>query len=65
MADYTLINNKKLNMNIYIKEDKISKHIIIKGEDKTKKQKLYLEDTPIAFQRAIICRKTICYRAKK
>jgi len=38
-------------MNTYIKEDKIGKYIMFKGEER-----LYLEDRPIAFQRAIVCR---------
>ena len=65
MAGYTLMSDKELGMNTYIKKDKISKHIIFKGEDKTKEEKLYLEDRPITFQRVIVYRGTTCYRAKR
>jgi hypothetical protein len=59
------MNDKELGINTYIKEDKIGKYIIFKKENETKEEKLYLENKRIAFQRAIICRKTIYYRAKR
>jgi Fungal protein kinase len=65
MAGYIIISDKKLGINIYIKEDRISKYIIFKGEDKAKKKKLYLKDRSITFQRAIIYKRTIYYRAKR
>jgi Fungal protein kinase len=65
MAGYTLMSDDELGMNIYIKEDKAGKYIMFKGEDKAKEENLYLEDRPIAFQRAIVCRGTTCYRAKR
>ncbi len=36
LSRYTLMSNKELGMNIYIKEDKVGKYIIFKGEDETK-----------------------------
>jgi CTP:phosphocholine cytidylyltransferase-like protein len=49
MAGYTLISDNKLGMNIFIKEDKASKYIMFKGEDKAKEEKLYLKGRPIIF----------------
>ena len=45
-----MISDEELDINIYIKENRIGKYIIFKGEDKAKKEKLYLEDRPITFQ---------------
>jgi hypothetical protein len=49
MAGYILINDDKLGMNTYIKEDKVSKYIMFKGEDKAKEEKLYLKNKLIIF----------------
>jgi hypothetical protein len=65
MISYALISDKELSMNIYIKENKIGKYIVFKGEDETKKEKLFLENKSITFQRAIVCKGTTCYRAKR
>ena len=65
MVGYTFMNNKELGMDTYIKVDKIGKYIMFKGEDRTKRERLYLEDEPIASQHAIVCRGTTCYRAKR
>ena len=65
MAGYTFMSNKELGMDTYVKVDNIGKYIMFKGEDRTKREKLYLEDEPIASQRAIVCRGTTCYRAKR
>jgi hypothetical protein len=59
-----LISDDELGMNTYVKEDKADKYIF-RGEDERKEGKLYLEDRPIAFQQAIVCRGTTCYRAKR
>jgi hypothetical protein len=63
MVGYALMNDEELGMNTYIKEDRIGKYIMFKRDEK-KEEKLFLEDRPIAFQRAIVCRGTTCYRAK-
>ncbi len=49
MVGYTLTSDEELGINIYFKEDKDGKYIIFKGEDETKKIKLYLEDRLITF----------------
>jgi hypothetical protein len=65
MIGYTMMSDEEWGINIYIKEDKAGRYIILKGEDETKEEKLYLQDKPIAFQRAMVCRGTACYRAKR
>lgn len=65
IAGYALMSDDELGMNTYIKEDKAGKYIMFKGEDERTEEKLNLEDRPIAFQRAIVCRGTTCYRAKR
>jgi hypothetical protein len=49
MAGYIIMSDEELDINTYIKEDRISKYIMFKGEDKAKEKKLYLEGRPIAF----------------
>jgi CTP:phosphocholine cytidylyltransferase-like protein len=49
MVNYIIISDEKLNMNIYIKENRINKYIMFKGEDKAKEKKLYLKSKPITF----------------
>jgi CTP:phosphocholine cytidylyltransferase-like protein len=49
MAGYIIMSDEELGINIYIKEDRISKYIMFKGEDKAKEEKLYLEGRPIIF----------------
>ncbi|KAI9780023.1 MAG: hypothetical protein M1816_003194 [Peltula sp. TS41687] len=65
MAGYALMSDDELGLNTYIKEDTVGKYILFRGDDERKEGKLYLEDRPIAFQRAIVCRGTTCYRAKR
>jgi hypothetical protein len=55
MTGYTMMNDEELGLNSYIKEDETGKYIMFKGEGRTEGEKLYLEDKPIAFQRAIVC----------
>jgi hypothetical protein len=52
-------------LNTYIKEDTHGKYMMFKAESEMEEGKLYLEDEPIAFQHAIVCRGTTCYRAKR
>ena len=65
MAGYALMTDKELGINTYIKKDKDGIYIMFKGDDEPQETKLRLEDRPIAFQRAIVCRGTTCYRAKR
>ncbi|KAI9776690.1 MAG: hypothetical protein M1839_009417 [Geoglossum umbratile] len=62
---YTMMSDEELGLNTYIKEDIYGKYIMFRAEGKTKEEKLCLEEEPIAFQHAIVCRGTTCYRAKR
>ena len=64
MAGYSLMSDDDLGLNTHLKEDKLDRYILFKGEAKTEDH-LYLEDEPMASQRAIVCRGTTCYRAKR
>ncbi|KAF1997507.1 hypothetical protein P154DRAFT_524707 [Amniculicola lignicola CBS 123094] len=64
MFGYTRMGGGELGVNTYIQEDENGNYIVLQEEGK-EKERLYLEDKPIAFQRAIVCRGTACYRAKK
>jgi Fungal protein kinase len=65
MAGYTMMSDEDLGMNTYIKEDEVGKYVMFKGEDTTEEEKLYLQRRPLAFHGSIMCRGTVCYRAKK
>jgi hypothetical protein len=64
VASYSLMSDQELGVNTRIKEDKMGKYILFKGDGRQEEECLYLEDKPIALQRAIVCRGTTCYRAK-
>ncbi|KAI9863684.1 MAG: hypothetical protein M1813_003707 [Trichoglossum hirsutum] len=65
IVGYTMMSDEELGLNTYIEDNKYGKYIMIKLDGKIKKQRLYLEEVPIASQRAIVCRGTTCYRAKR
>lgn len=63
---YTMMSDGDLGLNTFIKGDKkMGRWIMFKGDGNTKQERLDLEDQPIAFQRAIVCRGATCYRAKR
>ncbi|KAJ8113967.1 hypothetical protein ONZ43_g5016 [Nemania bipapillata] len=62
---YTLMSDEELGLNTYIKKDKIGRYIEFKQDGRKVQERLYLEDSPIASRRAIVCRGTACYRAKR
>ncbi|KAF2453067.1 hypothetical protein BDY21DRAFT_388293 [Lineolata rhizophorae] len=63
MFGYTRMSDEQLGVDTFIKEDKEGKYVVL--EEEAKEEHVYLEDKPIAFQRAIVCRGTACYRARK
>ena len=65
MAGYAFMSDQELGRNAYIEEDVDGKYIMLRGENKTRRTRLYLEDKPIASPRAIVCRGTTCYRARR
>ena len=58
-AGYALMTDEELGLNTFIKRNRNNKYLIA-GE-----VKIYLEDTPIASQKAIVCRGTTCYRGRR
>jgi hypothetical protein len=42
MIGYIMMSDEEWGINIYVNEDKAGKYIILKGEDETKEEKLYL-----------------------
>ena len=65
IASYTMMSDEDLGLNTYIKESKYGRYVVFNGDDEVEGERLYLEGEPIAFQRAIVCRGTTCYRAKR
>ncbi|KUI68648.1 hypothetical protein VM1G_03803 [Cytospora mali] len=64
MAGYSQMSDQELGINTYIKKDGMGKYITCK-EAEEEEERLYLEEKPIAYQRAIISRGTTCFRAKR
>jgi hypothetical protein len=50
MAGYSLMSDQELGVNTPIKEDKIGKYILIKGDKKEEEEYFYLEDKLIVLQ---------------
>lgn len=65
IVGYTMMSDAELGLDTFIEKDEIGRWIMFKEEGKTKEDKIYLEDQPIALQGAIVCRGTTCYRAKR
>ncbi|TEY37182.1 hypothetical protein BOTCAL_0526g00030 [Botryotinia calthae] len=59
IAGYAVMTVAELGLNVFIKRDGISSYII--ADD----SRILLEDSPIASTKAISCRGTTCYRARK
>ncbi|KAH0548029.1 hypothetical protein GP486_008229 [Trichoglossum hirsutum] len=65
MVGYTMMTGEELGLNTFIKEDENGKYITVKEDDATESVRLYLGEVPISYRRAVVCRGTTCYRAKK
>ncbi len=65
MDSFSQMSDSALGMDTYIKKEGNSRYIEIKKDGKQENERLYLEEKPIAFQRAIVRRGTTCYRAKR
>ncbi|KAH6667401.1 hypothetical protein B0J14DRAFT_178227 [Halenospora varia] len=59
IAGYALMTDAELGLNTFIKRDGTSKYIVARDV------KMSLEDKPIASTKAIVCRGTTCYRARR
>ncbi|KAL5354469.1 hypothetical protein ACLOAV_000558 [Pseudogymnoascus australis] len=58
ITGYVLMTDAELGMNTFIRRDG-NKYIVAQG------LRVCLEDKPLAWQRAIVCRGTACYRGNK
>ncbi|KAL8897148.1 MAG: hypothetical protein Q9207_007359 [Kuettlingeria erythrocarpa] len=64
IAGYVMMSDEELGLDTFIEQDDGDRFITV-VEDATGKQKrLQLDPAPIAYQRAIVCRGTSCFRAK-
>ncbi len=59
IAGYALMTDAELGLNTFIKRDGNGKYIVAQDV------RIYLEDEPIASQKAIVCRGTTCYRGRR
>jgi hypothetical protein len=57
ITGYALMTEAELGLNTFIRRDG-NKHIVAQG------LRICLEDKPLAWQRAIVCRGTACYRGR-
>ncbi|OAF59713.1 hypothetical protein VC83_03925 [Pseudogymnoascus destructans] len=57
IAGYALMTEAELGLNTFIRRDG-DKYIVAQGV------RIWLEDKPLAWQRAIVCRGTACYRGR-
>ena len=65
IVGYTMMSDAEVGLDTFIGKGNIGRWIMLKGEGKTKEEKLYVEDQPIALQRAIVCGGTTLYRAMR
>ncbi|RMD41240.1 hypothetical protein DV735_g3917, partial [Chaetothyriales sp. CBS 134920] len=67
MCGYAMMSDKDLGLDTFIKggKAKMSISLTLEPEKSGKKLNLELDPQPIAHQRAIVCRGTTCYLAKK
>ena len=64
VAKYTIINDKKMNLNIFINLDKKYWFIKIMQNTIDKEKRLHLKSNSIVCQRTILCRDTFCFCVK-
>ncbi|KAF7858906.1 hypothetical protein EAF04_008947 [Stromatinia cepivora] len=59
ISGYALMSDSELGLNIFVRSDDIGRYIVARDT------KIYLEEKPIASQKAIVCRGTTCYRGRE
>ncbi|GAW26698.1 putative 1 protein kinase [Rosellinia necatrix] len=64
MVAYSQMSDQELGVNTHIKKDDTGRYIEFRMGEKNE-ERLCLEEKPIAFPRAIVCRGTTCYRARR
>ncbi|KAK3177211.1 hypothetical protein OEA41_008540 [Lepraria neglecta] len=63
IAGYTMMSDEELGLDTFVERDGEDRFIIITEDMTRKERRLQLEPALIAYQRAIVCRGTSCFRA--
>ena len=63
IAGYTMMSDEELGLDIFVERDGEDRFITITEDTTKKERRLQLESDLIAYQRAIVCRGTSCFRA--
>lgn len=64
IAGYTMMSDEELGLDTFTGLDEEYRSITIIEDTTGKERRLQLEEDPIAYQRAIVCRGTSCFRAR-
>ncbi|MCJ1425542.1 hypothetical protein MMC29_003442 [Sticta canariensis] len=64
IAGYTMMSDEELGLDTFTSLNEEHRSITIIEDTTDKKRRLQLESDPIAYQRAIVCRGTSCFRAR-
>ena len=64
IAEYTMMNDKELSLNIFMNLNKKCRFIAIIKDKTDKKKRLQLKQDSIVYQRAIVYRNTSCFRVR-
>jgi len=64
IAAYAMMSDEELGLDTFIERDDGDQFITVVEDVTGKERRLQLEPVPIAYQRAIVCRGTSCFRAK-
>ena len=64
IAGYVMMSDEELGLDTFIERDDDDPFITVVEDVTGKERRLQLEPVPIAYQRAIVCRGTSCFRAR-
>jgi len=64
IAAYAMMSDEELGLDTFIERDDGDQFITVVEDATGKERRLQLEPVPIAYQRAIVCRGTSCFRAR-
>ncbi|KAL8673853.1 MAG: hypothetical protein Q9168_001718 [Polycauliona sp. 1 TL-2023] len=64
IAGYVMMSDEELGLDTFIQRDDGNQFITVVEDATGKERRLQLEPDPIAYQRAIACRGTSCFRAR-
>ncbi|KAL9125176.1 MAG: hypothetical protein Q9217_005580 [Psora testacea] len=64
LAGYAMMSDEELGLDTFVERDGEDQFIAITEDVNGKERRLQLEPVPIAYQRAIVCRGTSCFRAR-